>query len=77
MRKKASFKRLPELFEMSVINSNFSYFLLVSLFVSRDLISLNLKENNFISVFYLHSAEAYLEPNRTSMMECFPSIVNG
>ena len=46
------------------------------LFVSRDSISLNLKENDFISVFYLHSPEAYLELNRTSMMECFPRIIN-
>ena len=46
-----------------VINSLFSYFLLVSLFVSRDSISLNLKENDFISVFYLHSPDLYLEPN--------------
>ena len=34
-----------------IINSNFSYYLLVSLFVSRDSISLILKENNSISVF--------------------------
>ena len=61
----------------AVINSLFSYFLLVSLFVSRDSISLILKENNFISVFQLISPETHLEPNRTSMMECFPRIVNG
>ena len=37
-----------------VINSNFSYFLLVSLFVSRDSISLILKENNFMCSNYFH-----------------------
>ena len=50
MRKRVSFKRLPELSEMSD-NSNFSNYLLVSLFVSSDEIYLILKETNFISVF--------------------------
>ena len=49
MRKKLVFKRLPEYLRWEVINSNFSYYLLVSLFVSSDSISLILKQNNTIT----------------------------
>ena len=65
-------KRVPELSEMCG-SQNFSYYLLVSLFVSSDSISRVLKENNcvFIAVFQLISPDVYLESNRTSITECF------
>ena len=65
-------KKVPELSEMCG-SQNFSYYLLVSLFVSSDSISRVLKENNcvFIAVFQLISPDVYLESNRTSITECF------
>ena len=51
MRKKESFKRLSESYELVVNSSSFFYYLLINLFVSRASTSLILEENNSMSVF--------------------------
>ena len=51
MRKKESFKRLSESYELVVNSSSFFYYLLINLFVSRASTSLILEENSSMSVF--------------------------
>ena len=51
MRKKESFKRLSESYELVVNSSSFFCYLLINLFISRASTSLILEENNSMSVF--------------------------